>query len=193
MSSPGEHQLYRTGDSNLLSPIRLGLNIDDIVSDFALGIFKVAGVPYDLYKYILTYDYRPVITDFKSILNEVKDDRQFWLDLEPLEKSIPDCCTHYLTARYCPDSITKEWILRNNLPALPIVNVNHVRCGTPRDLSKTDKLIELGLDGLVDDKDKHFMDASSVKPNSFLVSRPWNRNVQTNNRIYRLEELDWRT
>lgn len=173
--------------------MRLGVDIDDVIADFTASVLNFAGVRPDRYKDIITYDYKPVIADFKQqVWNHVKDSEQFWLTLPPIERHIPSCCVLYLTARYCSDDVTKEWLKRNGLPLLPIVNVNHVHCGTERDVSKTEKMLEHGLDGLVDDKDKHFLDAVKVRPNSFLVSRPWNKGVVTPQRIFRLAELEWR-
>ena len=163
--------------------MRLGLDIDDVVCDFTWGVFKEAGIPIERVSEVKSYDYNEVL-DFKPIWERVKDDNAFWLGLPVLDSHIPTCCVAYVTARYCPPDITKAWLVKNGLPELPLYYVKGVK--------KLEALLSHGLDGIVDDKAEVFMRVYKQLPMSFLVSRPWNRHVVTPNRIFRLEELDWR-
>ena len=163
--------------------MRLGLDIDDVICDFTWGVFGEAGIPIQRVADVRHYDYREVL-DFKPIWERVKDDNAFWMSLPVLDSYIPACCVAYVTARHCPPTITNAWLIKNNLPLLPLYYAK----GT----EKLEALREHNLDGIVDDKAGVFMKVYEQLPTSFLVSRPWNRHVVTPNRIYRLEELDWR-
>ena len=163
--------------------MRLGLDIDDVVCDFTRGVFEEAGIPIERVSEVRSYDYNEVL-DFKPIWERVKDSQEFWLSLAVLDRHIPACCVAYVTARYCPPAITETWLIKNGLPLLPIYHAK----GT----EKLEALYAHNLDGIVDDKAGVFMRVYKELPTSFLVSRPWNRHVVTPNRIYRLEELEWR-
>ena len=163
--------------------MQLGLDIDDVVCDFTWGVFYEAAIPIEQVIGVRSYDYREVL-DFKPIWKRVKDNAAFWLGLPVLNGYIPRCCVAYVTSRYCSPQITEMWLQANDLPLLPIYYV--------KSDDKLSILLEHGLDGIVDDKAEVFEKVSARLPMSFLVSRPWNRHVVTPNRIYRLEELDWR-
>ncbi len=163
--------------------MRLGLDIDDVVCDFTWGVFHEAEISVEQVVGVRSYDYREVL-DFKPIWERIKDNDAFWLALPVLDSHIPNCCVAYVTSRYCPIQITEAWLRAKSLPLLPI---HYVKSD-----DKLSVLLEHDLDGIVDDKAEVFEKVSKRLPSSFLVSRPWNRHVITPNRIYRLEELDWR-
>lgn len=161
--------------------MRLGLDIDGVICDFTGGVFRAAGVPLTRYADIQGYDYTPVL-NFREIWERIKGDELFWLGLAPVETHIPHCCGVYLTSRDCSDAVTRQWLHVHGFPKLPIINT--------RDKARAIEVQE--LDGLVDDCAAHFLAAEKVASCNFLVSRPWNREVVTPRRIYRLEELEWR-
>ena len=161
--------------------MRLGLDIDNVICDFTRGVFKFAGVPYQEVYRVHSYDYKEVF-NFKNLWERVKDDETFWLSLPVLDSHIPSCCAAFVSARYCPPETTMRWLEKHNLAKLPLHQTK----------DKLQTLRNLNLQGLVDDKAEVFLEVREEFPLSFLVSRPWNRHVSTPNRIYRLEELDWR-
>lgn len=162
--------------------MRLGLDIDDVICDFTAGIFRVAGVPLEESRRVHSYDYKEVLK-FNNIWERVKDDEDFWLSLPVLDSHIPSCCGAFVSSRYCSPEITMRWLKEHNLSKLPLYQTK----------DKLQTLRDLNLQGLVDDKAEVFLQVREEFPLSFLVSRPWNRHISTPNRIYRLEELEWRT
>ena len=162
--------------------MNLALDLDDVVIDFTAGILQAAGVSSDRFKDIHSYDYREIF-EFKPVWERVKDDTLFWLNLPPIEYIIPSVCTAYLTGRYASEQITRSWLQKWSLPQLPLYySQDKARDG-----------LALGFTGVVDDKAKDFEACVKVLPDSFLVSRPWNRHAITPRRIFRLCELEWRT
>ena len=164
--------------------IRLALDLDGVVCDFAGGLFRSVGIPEGRLQEVTGYDFKPVL-DFREAWNRVKDDEIFWLTLPVLDSYIPKCCEVFLSSRYCRRAVTEEWLHNAGLDRIPLIQVR----------SPEEKMAVLRrgpLNGIVEDRGETFELARKEFPSSFLVSRPWNRWVGTRNRIYRLEELDWR-
>ena len=162
--------------------MNLALDLDDVVIDFTAGIFQAAGIAPERFKDICSYDYREVF-EFKPVWERVKNDAAFWLGLSAIEVEIPSVCTAYLTSRHASEAITRQWLASNRLPQLPL-HYSH---------NKAQDAVALGFTGVVDDKGEDFEACVKVLPDSFLVSRPWNRHIETARRIFRLIELEWRT
>ena len=161
--------------------MRLGLDIDGVVCDIYTGLFGVAGVPLKRLTEIEQYNFLPVF-EFNPVWEKVKDDENFWLSAPVLDRHIPSCCVAYISSRHCSQETTQRWLHCHGLDVIPLYQTS----------GKARVLRELGLDGLVDDKGETYEELRDEFPASFLVSRPWNKWVKTPNRIYRLEELDWR-
>jgi hypothetical protein len=178
--------------------VKLSLDIDDVICDFTRGFFFAVGLsreeananwarPRDYYySNILPQTGQDARESFHNTFDALKVKRDFWLGLPVLDHYVPKQVQMYLTARECPDDVTQEWLSARGFPRLPLVNVH------PTKRSKASVALEAGMQGHVDDKDDTFLECLSVLPHSFLASRPWNIDVVTPRRIYRLEELDWR-
>lgn len=177
---------------------KLSLDIDDVICDFTRGFFRAIGVkPEEVdmhWKHPRDYYYSNLIPQeeatpsrsFHKVFDSLKIQEDFWLNLPVLDSYVPPQVQMYLTARETPDAITQRWLRRHGFPDLPLVNVNWSK------RSKAEVALEAGMHGHVDDKSDTFEECVRVLPYSFLASRPWNIDVITPRRIYRLEELDWR-
>jgi hypothetical protein len=138
------------------------------------------------YSWLLPQTEGSAEASFDKVFEEIKRDHDFWVNAPPLDAYIPNQVQMYLTARECPNTWTKEWLKKNGFPDLPLVNTQVEK------RSKDAIALEAGVHGHVDDKAETFIQCNRVLPYSFLVSRPWNIDVQTPRRIYKLEELEWR-
>ena len=162
--------------------MRLALDVDGVLADFVGGLFARAGLALHLENAIDKFAFLEE-WNLEKLWEKVRLDEQFWLSLPVVDSHIPDCCVIFLSDRPVETDVTRKWLAVNSI--LPDLPVHHVK----------DKLVFLrksDLDGLVDDKGETYEAIRGEFPSSFLVSRPWNRWVKTRNRIYRLEELDWR-
>lgn len=179
---------------------RLSLDIDDVVADFTRHFFVYNGLsqkaaneawanPRDYwYSWLLPQVPEGPEASFDKVFNNLKHNMDFWLTIPVLDSHIPPDVEIYLTSRECPNAITYEWLRRNDLPPLEVVNATNLG------QKKWDIARARGLTGHIDDKDSTFVGCiTHGLKDSFLVSRPWNTDTVASRRIYRLEEVDWRT
>jgi|SRR6267378_1505965 len=179
--------------------VKFSLDIDDVIADFTRHFFVYNGLTKaqanEAYKKPRDYWYSWLIpqtegtqeASFNKVFQEIKVNKDFWLTVPVLDNCIPKNVTHYLTSRECTDEITKEWLRRNDLPLLPVINAHSIG------KSKLAIAKSIGVDGHIDDKAETFLQCfEGGLLHSYLVSRPWNIDVNTPFRIYRLEELEWR-
>jgi hypothetical protein len=178
--------------------LNFSLDIDDCICDFTRGFFAANGLtgpaaneawkkPRDYwYSWLIPQTQGSPEASFNKVFDDLKRERDFWVNLPVLDNYIPDSVKMYLTARECPNEWTREWLTKNGFPDLPLVNT--------QDVQKSKAVIAAyhGMQGHVDDKSETFIDCYKTLPDSFLMSRPWNIDVSTVRRVYRLEELDWR-
>lgn len=178
--------------------VKLSLDIDDCICDFTRAFFVKNGLsqaeaneawkkPRDYwYSWLLPQTEVTPEASFDKVFEAIKKDHDFWVNAPALDTYIPKQVQMYLTARECPNEWTTEWLKKNGFPLLPLVNTQIEK------RKKVDIALQAGMHGHVDDKAETFMECNRILPYSFLVSRPWNIDVITPRRIYRLEELDWR-
>lgn len=179
---------------------RLSLDIDDVVADFTTHFFVKNGRtkaqaakdyfrPRDYwYSWLLPQTPEGPEASFDKVFEAIKNNPDFWLTIPVLDRHIPSEVVFYLTSRECSNAITQEWLRINDLPQLEIVNA------TALNKKKWDIARERGITGHIDDKDSTFIGCiEHGLRDSFLVSRPWNTDTIASRRIYRLEEVDWRS
>ena len=131
--------------------MKIGLDIDGVLCNFAQGIINKADqmslghkFPQNwllVRKWCIAQDR----ADYLNVWNEVKDDRSFWLHLNPIPHSSwlrfePDC---YISNRPHPD-ITLLWLWRNKYPQAPVFHVKDP-------LDKVQVAQERELDLFIDD------------------------------------------
>lgn len=178
---------------------RFSLDIDDVVADFSRHFFVWNGRtrkqsdrdymrPRDYwYSWLLPQGPEGPEASFDKVFQAIKQEPDFWLTMPVLDSHIPLEVEFYLSSRECPNYLTMEWLRINDLPQLEVVNANHLN------QKKWDLALARGITGHIDDKDTTFVGCiEHGLEDSFLASRPWNTDVKTPRRIYRLEEVDWR-
>lgn len=136
---------------------RISLDLDDVCLDF-LGEYEkrygaVAGYWQGDYKML-------------EHLEELKDDKDFWVNLPLLHKpSFEPFC--YITSRSIPNEWTMECIQKNGLPCAPVYSV-------PWNESKVDLLKKLKIDIHVDDKVANYLEATQAGVYCYLMSHAHN-------------------
>lgn len=160
---------------------RLAIDVDGVLTDFVRHIFRVGEVHPDRQSEVVSYDFFDAFGIMKVWRGQGMAPA-FWLTLPCIDRSIPKSAVAYVSNRPVDEWITESWLRMNNLPLLPVYHTK-------------DKLItcrEIGANGLVDDDPKNYELVRGELEYSFLSDRPWNRHVKNANRIYRLEQLEWR-
>ena len=175
------------------------LDIDDVIAGFTTYFFMRNGLskeeaaeawkhPRDYwYSWLIPQTEETPEQSFNKVFNEIKKDDNFWLGIPVLDSYVPPSVKFYLTSRECSDSVTEEWLRINGFPKLEVVNSHYLG------ISKAAIAKARKIEGHIDDKSETFIQCiKEGLTKSYLVSRPWNIDVETPRRIYRLEELDWR-
>lgn len=128
--------------------LKIGLDIDGVLSDFIGGFYKWFGEKMPVIK---TWENEFVNERFYIITHE----KEFWMSLEPAispaEINFPVYC--YITARPIDSHITFKWLVDNGFPPAPVFGVgsNGSKHDTKVEIVKT-----LNLDYFVDDKRQHY-------------------------------------
>lgn len=125
---------------------RIGIDIDEVLADFLGAFSKKLGLKKPSF---WSFDF-----DFEKNYGALKDDKDFWLNMEMIVK--PEDLHFepvvYITAR--PEEVipfTREWLIRNGYPAAPVI-------------SSQDKLStckEHGINVFIDDKFETFQSLNS--------------------------------
>jgi 5'(3')-deoxyribonucleotidase len=158
---------------------KIGLDIDEVLAAWVEawvarhGIDKeVTAWSFDRYMY--------------QRFEEMKDDKQFWLDLRPLilPKDMPFEPHCYITARSIPQEWTEEWLF--DVIGFPYAKVHSVGFG----YSKVKVATEAEVDVFVDDSFKNFVELNNAGICTFLFDAPHNQKYDVGyRRIKHLKEL----
>lgn len=150
---------------------RVALDIDGVIADFMTPALKRMGIKgkggaawYSSYKF-----------KDPSFWEEIVQDKEFWLSLEPLlnPNELDFEPIAYVTARGIPKEWTEEWLEKNGFPCND-VHVVKTKGGDHE--SKVDVLKRIECDVFVDDHYKHFLDInrSDAKCKCFLQDTYYN-------------------
>lgn len=165
---------FPQGDDRMIHmPIkpRVVLDIDDTVLNFRDKFQEKFGITLN--------DYWDGTYNIFEYLDKLKDDREFWVNLEPLHK-VNFEPTAYLTSRSIPVEWAKECLEKNGFPCAPVYSV-------PYNASKVEKLKELKADILIDDKIENYREATEAGIFCYLMDAPHNRFMNVGHRrIYDL-------
>ena len=165
---------FPQGDDRMIHmPIkpRVVLDIDDTVLNFRSKFQEKFGITLN--------DYWDGTYNIFEYLDKLKDDREFWVNLEPLHK-VNFEPTAYLTSRSIPVEWAKECLEKNGFPCAPVYSV-------PYNASKVEKLKELKADILIDDKIENYREATEAGIFCYLMDAPHNRFMNVGHRrIYDL-------
>ena len=164
---------------------RIGLDIDGVLCDFMGAALKRLGIEdcgnaawYSSYKF-----------KDSSFWEELNQDKDFWLNLEPLVN--PDDMKFepiaYVTARGIPKEWTEEWLERNGFPCND-VHVVGTEDGNHK--SKVQVLKDLKCDIFIDDHYRHFVDLNQNGIKCYLMDTYYNSRYPVGNlRINDLNEV----
>lgn len=168
-------KIYSQGDNRQLSTIarpRVSLDVDDVVISFVPEFEKKFNIKLTPY-WKGTYQ-------MNDLLNQVKDDKEFWINLPVLHHPgfEPTC---YITSRSIPTEWTMECLERNNCPCAPVYSV-------PFNESKIELLKKNNIDIHIDDKVDNYKDCIDNGIFCYLMDAPHNRYLQVGHRrIYNLD------
>lgn len=166
---------FPQGDDRIMCPVtkpRIALDIDDVCVDFKGEFEKKFNIKLNPY---WNGSYQ-----MQSLLEKLKNDKDFWVNLPALHKPNfePYC---YITSRSIPDEWTKECLEKNGFPCAPVYSV-------PWNESKVPLLKEHKIDVLIDDKPANYHDATKNGIFCYLMDNEHNSFVNCGHRrIYDLK------
>lgn len=155
---------------------KVGLDVDEVIADFC-------GAMMERFPAIVE---RPVYwNDFnlKDKFKEIRDDRDFWLNIKPKVTSLPFEPHCYITARPVNDGVTEEWLRLHGFPVAPVYTVTHEE-------GKVAVAKKAGVDICVDDSFNHFIKLNNAGIFCYLMDAPHNQRYDVGfKRIKSLEEI----
>lgn len=174
------YKIYPQGDDRpheYLKPVKIGLDIDEVLADF-IGAWEERFGKKD--PEFWNFD-----KDFSQNLEEVKNDKDFWLSIKPLidPKTIPFEPHCYITSRVIPTEWTEEWLQKNGFPSVKVYTVGIGQ-------SKVDAAKESGIDIFVDDRYENFVELNRAGVCTFMMSASHNQRYNVGyKRINELKDL----
>lgn len=168
------YKTFPQGDDRIMCPVtkpRIALDIDDVCLDFKGAFEKRFNIKLNPY-WDGTYQ-------MKDLLEQLKSDKNFWINLPTLHKPNfePYC---YITSRSIPDEWTKECLEKNGFPCAPVYSVSWNE-------SKIPLLKEYKIDILIDDKPTNYHEATKNGIFCYLMDNEHNSFVNCGHRrIYDL-------
>lgn len=156
---------------------RIGLDVDEVLSNFVKAYCN---------RYSLEiphcWNFDPL---FSERMAELKDDKDFWLNLEPLIKSeqLPFEPAAYITSRVIPNEWTEEWLWKHGFPVAPVIT-------TTSAFNKAEHCKELGIQIFIDDNFNSFVEINKEGICCFLMDAKHNQRYDVGaKRIKSLVEL----
>lgn len=147
--------------------LRIGLDIDGVISDFWGMYIKRFGIP---------EKDRDITRNVMRILSR---DKNFWISLPVLNR--PDFTpTLYCTKRVNPKRWTKQYLAMNGLPDSPVYQIYG-------NIGKKSPRIKGRVDVFIDDSVDNFIELNSNSVPCLLLDSEYNRHVNTAGRIYSLQ------
>ena len=156
---------------------KIGLDVDECLAGFVQAYCN----RYDL-EIPHCWNFDPL---FSERMAELKDDKDFWLNLEPLIKpeDLPFEPAAYITSRVIPNEWTQEWLWLHGFPVAPVIAVKHGE-------SKAEHIEKLGLDWFIDDSFSTFSELNKRGICCFLMDAKHNQRYDVGSkRIKSLVEL----
>lgn len=168
------YSIYPQGDDRIIHQIkrpRVALDIDDTCLMFKQAFEEKFNIKLN--------NYWDGSYDMKEYLDQLKDDKEFWVNLKPL--NIPSFePVAYITSRSIPVEWAKECLEKNGFPCAPVYSV-------PYNTSKVGLLKDLKIDILIDDKAENYREATEIGVFCYLMDAPHNKFMEVGHRrIYDL-------
>lgn len=174
------YKIYPEGDNRrnvFLGAPKVALDIDDVLAGFVAGFCERFNVPTPE-EWLFDYD-------ISSKIDEIKDDKDFWMSIKPKvdPKDIPFTPHCYITARVIPTEWTMEWLQANGFPTAKVITLK-------KGQKKSDVALSEGVSIFVDDSYEHFVDINNVGIACYLFDTPHNRKYNVGyRRIKELKEI----
>lgn len=174
------HRTYPQGDDRVHRYMRIpliGLDVDEVLSNFVQAYCNRYSLPIPH-----CWNFDPL---FSERMAELKDDKDFWLNLEPLIKpeELPFEPAVYITSRVIPNEWTEEWLWLHGFPVAPVITVRHGE-------SKAEHIEKLEIDWFCDDSFSTFSELNKRGICCFLMDAKHNQRYDVGaKRIKSLVEL----
>lgn len=174
------YKIFPHGDdreNEIMRGYRIGLDIDDVLSDFCPAFCKRYGLEEPKF---WMFD-----RDIAKKFDELAQDREFWtsLPVKTAPDSLPFEPVCYITSRKIPKEWTEEWIDRNGFARVPVYQVGI-------DGSKVEVAQKARLDIFVDDRFENFAELTNAGIFTYLFDAPHNRRYDVGHRrIYSLKDI----
>lgn len=178
------YKIHPQGDDrphNYLKPLKIGLDIDEVLCDWVGGYCNLKGLQERPTSWLFDRD---IINTFDK-MEKAGTLNDFMLCLNPLIKpsDIPFEPHCYITARRIPNEISAQWLDLHQFPAAPVYTV-------PPNTSKAEVAKQAGIDVFVDDNYKNFVELNEAGIFCYLYDAPHNRRYDVGfKRIKSLKEL----
>lgn len=172
--------------STLLSRPSMGLDVDGVLANFGQGIIeaaKIMDIDIGLDNWAEQTTWMPPEADgFQEVWDVVSRDPEFWLGLKPFEEYPNYTPGAYVTSRPISSDVTRKWLETFGFPSAPVITVSSA-------FGKVKPCHELGLLYFIDDKPENWLVLREHGVHAYLLDRPWNRYVNTHDRIFSVNEV----
>lgn len=150
-----------------INNLRIGLDIDGVISDFWGIYIKRFGMP------------KKDSDITRNVMRILSRDKNFWISLPVLNR--PDFTPSlYCTKRVIPKRWTKQFLTKNRLPDSPVYQIyGNIGRKSPRIKGRVDVFIDDGVD--------NFIELNNNGVPCMLLDNEYNRYVNTAGRIYSLQ------
>jgi hypothetical protein len=156
---------------------RIGLDVDEVLSNFVKAYCDRYNLPIPH-----CWNFDPL---FPERMAELKDDKAFWLSLEPLIKpeDLPFEPAAYVTSRVIPNEWTQEWLWLHGFPVAPVIT-------TTSGFNKAEHCKELNIQIFIDDNFSTMVELNKEGICCFLMDAKHNQRYDVGaKRIKSLVEL----
>lgn len=153
--------------------MKLYLDIDGVLADFVGHFFKYLDLP----------DHAPTEWDdtrIRTHFHKIEQDKDFWLSIPPLVKTIPFEPYAYITTRPIYNDVSVHWLAANGFPFAPCMT-------TQSPYTKAHYMHEDGI--LIDDAAHNFKEVVHAGKRCLLLNTTYNQHVNTLDRIHSLDDV----
>ncbi len=161
--------------TNWNPPLKIGLDIDGVVADFEMHLYKWFNLPTNR---AIKWDDERIMDNFKKI----EDNEEFWLSIPAIAKqSDLDFRPHrFVTARPIHNDWTTAWLKKQGFKDFELVTVG---------VDGKKSLHMDNLDVFVDDAIHNYLDVKDTPTKSLLLFCPHNRHYKTRDFIFHLNQI----
>lgn len=177
------YKIYPKGDDRAhtyLNRPKIGLDIDEVLCNWV-------GPWCEKFRHETPTSWNFAYDNKESFESLVNNDylEEFYLGLprkiEPSELPFEPHC--YITSRSIDVEVTKQWLINNGFPAVPVYSVGF-------GISKIEVAKEVGIDIFVDDRYENFVELNNAGICTYLMDAPHNQRYDVGHkRLMKLSDL----